>query len=70
MVLMALPLDVALLSVTVCLLGAINAMEEAFVNFKREILSVRAQLSTKAPICCGDFPPQVIGRSILTTSER
>jgi len=32
-------------------------------------LSVGTQLSTKAPVCGGDFPPHVIGQSTITTSE-
>ena len=39
-------------------------------SFRREILSVGTQISMKAPICGVDFSPIVIGRSILTTSDR
>ena len=37
--------------------------------FGREIFSVRTQISMKAPVCGGNFPSQVIGWSILATSE-
>jgi len=71
MVLMALPLNVSL-RVTVYFLGAIGAMEEAFLGwyFGREILLVGTQILMKAPVCGGDFSSLVIRRSILTTHKR
>jgi len=74
MALMALSFDMAPLRVTICFLRTIDAIKEAFeegfIVFGRKILSVGTQISIKAPVCGGDFPIQVIGRSILTTSER
>ena len=73
MVLMALSLDVAPLMVTVCFLGVIDAMEEAFEegfwDFKRKILSVETQISMKVPVCGEDFPSRAIRQLVHTTSE-
>ena len=69
---MVLPLDVARLRVTIYFLGDISTVKEAFWGrfFGREILRVGTQLSMKAPVCGGDFPSQVIWRSIIITSNR
>ena len=63
MPLMALPFDIAPFRVIDCFLGAISAVEEVFEEdimiFGREIFSVETYILMKAPVCGGDFPPQV-----------
>ena len=74
MALMALPFDMVPLRVTVCFLGAIDVMAEAFlgrfwVKWEVNLECGLRSISMKVSICGGDFQLQVIRRSILTTSE-
>ena len=68
-IVMALLLDVALL--TTRFRGAIVDLEDAFLKkvVEREILNVGIQLSMKAPICDGDFLIRLIERSISHNRE-
>jgi len=69
---MALPLD-DVSSLMARFLGAIVDLEgllrKIFRIFRGEILSVKIQISMKAPFCGGDFLLRVIRRSIHTTNE-
>ena len=61
------------LRVTICFFGAISAVKEAFWGkffvLVRESWVVGTQLSTKAPVCGGDFLSRAIEWSILTINE-
>ena len=62
------PLEMVPLPVVGCFFGTCD-LEEFLGGVWSEKLSVGTHISMKAPIYGGDFPPQVIGRPIFTTSE-